>query len=231
MVSCMNMDTAPNRIKSCLQYLTLKEGDFFLNVGCGADRRAELYAVQQGCRTFAIDISCAKLPVNGGNRLMVNYLQGNALSLPFRNGTFSKIAMLEVLEHLPVGTEKLALSEIFRVLKKNGTFVISVPNKRFLAMILDPPFLTLSHRHYSRAELMRLVHDVGFCITSVYEYGGIKQASLMLVYYIFAALNRLFLVERLPELKVLNVFQKYIGEDYEFPKKRGCTIVFTCQKD
>ena len=46
-------------------------------------------------------------------------------SLPFKDNSFDIVVMAEVLEHLPYPT--ITLSEISRVLKKNGHFIGNVP--------------------------------------------------------------------------------------------------------
>jgi len=63
--------------------------------------------------------------------------------------------MLDVLEHIPAEDELKTLSEIRRViLSGSGRFAISVPNKTFLSILLDPAFLLISHRHYDAIDLL-----------------------------------------------------------------------------
>lgn len=52
----------------------------------------------------------------------INFVQGDAHKLPFRANTFSYVMAIETLEHLH--EPERALSEIYRVLKKDGTFII-----------------------------------------------------------------------------------------------------------
>ncbi len=51
---------------------------------------------------------------------------GKAQSLPFKDNTFDVVFMAEVIEHF-LDTQK-ALMEVRRVLKRNGTIIITTPN-------------------------------------------------------------------------------------------------------
>ncbi len=57
----------------------------------------------------------------------VNYMQGNALQLPFANETFDAVSILDVLEH--VDSYEIALSEAIRVLKKEGLLFFHTFNR------------------------------------------------------------------------------------------------------
>jgi len=52
-------------------------------------------------------------------------VQGNALRLPFGDGTFDRVIASEVLEHIPDDTG--AMAELARVLRPGGTMAVTVP--------------------------------------------------------------------------------------------------------
>ncbi len=54
-------------------------------------------------------------------------IQGSALYMPFENETFNAVILEEVIEH--ISDQKKLISEICRVLKKDGTIIFSTPNK------------------------------------------------------------------------------------------------------
>ena len=54
-----------------------------------------------------------------------------AESLPFEDGRFSAVVMLEVIEHIPVRQRSLAAQEIGRVLDKGGVLLLATPNRYF----------------------------------------------------------------------------------------------------
>jgi SAM-dependent methyltransferase len=51
--------------------------------------------------------------------------RGDALALPFPEGTFDRVIAAEVMEHIPADTA--ALAELVRVLRPGGTIAITVP--------------------------------------------------------------------------------------------------------
>lgn len=55
----------------------------------------------------------------------IKVVQADARRLPFQDSSFDLIVCLDVLEHIV--EDDLAASEIFRVLKPGGSFLISVP--------------------------------------------------------------------------------------------------------
>lgn len=59
-----------------------------------------------------------------------DFVQGDVTSLPFEDKRFDNVVAMEILEHVP-DSDKV-LSEINRVLKDGGTFVMSVPNETWL---------------------------------------------------------------------------------------------------
>jgi SAM-dependent methyltransferase len=77
-------------------------------------------------------------------------LCGDLARLPYRNETFDFISALDVLEH--IRDDELAISEISRILKKNGIVVITVPNRM--------EFYTKQDKiigHYRRYEINQIV--------------------------------------------------------------------------
>jgi len=60
------------------------------------------------------------------NNWKAKFIHGSAEKIPFKNNAFDLIIMLDTLEH--VIDRNRALSEINRVLKPDGTAIITVPN-------------------------------------------------------------------------------------------------------
>jgi ubiquinone/menaquinone biosynthesis C-methylase UbiE len=56
-----------------------------------------------------------------------------ASDLPFDNGTFSSVTILDVLEHIHEQTELLA--ELNRVLKNKGTLIVTVPGQHLFSSL------------------------------------------------------------------------------------------------
>ena len=110
--------------------LGLVDGERLLDLGCGAGRHA-YEALRRGARVVAYDMDTAEVKdtlaildaMDGpGTGSAVN---GDALNLPFADGTFDRIVAAEVLEHIPADTA--ALGELVRVLRPGGTLAVTVP--------------------------------------------------------------------------------------------------------
>lgn len=88
-----------------------------------------------------------KLEIGSGNKPKEGYLHfdirdiietdvvGDATKLPFKNESFSSIFSRFFLEHLPRSQAKIALSEMHRVLKKEGELEIIVPNLNYFCKL------------------------------------------------------------------------------------------------
>ncbi len=110
---------------------------------------------------------------------------GTVLSLPFRKGCFDFVYFMEVIEHLPAGTEHLALSEIYRIIKREGILILSTPNNYRFYGLLDPPKHLIGHRHYKLEQILKLVENAGFQNYSFFTSGGIWEIIGNLWYCFF----------------------------------------------
>jgi len=93
----------------------------------------------------------------------------DAHHLPFRPESFSKVMMYEVIEHLE--NPKQALSEIHRVLKKEGILELTTPNIMFIGnyfwWILNPKKTEIKDHIYAwrMSELRNLIELARLKIT------------------------------------------------------------------
>lgn len=111
------------------------EGERILDIGCGSGRHSWHVCKLDHCSLWAMDYDLESLQKNkymlaeierenGGDKKWA-VMQGNAMTLPFKDGMFDKIICSEVLEH--VLDDEQGLRELVRVLKDGGTMAASVP--------------------------------------------------------------------------------------------------------
>jgi SAM-dependent methyltransferase len=117
--------------------LGVENGDLVLDLGCGFGRHAYEFA-RRGASVVAVDYGfdeVAQVRATFGamseageidlDATRIGAVQGNALCLPFADGTFDRVLCSEVLEHIE--DDEGAMAELARVLKPGGTMAITVP--------------------------------------------------------------------------------------------------------
>ncbi len=107
-----------------------------IDVGCGAGRHA-FEAYRRGADVVAFDQDAAELQgvetiltamAEGGEApesAIATAVVGDALALPYADGTFDCVIASEILEHIP--EDETAIAELIRVLKPGGKLAVTVP--------------------------------------------------------------------------------------------------------
>lgn len=110
----------------------LKKKDIVLDIGC-ANGQQTIKAAKFVKKIIGIDVDLAELKkgmMESARKKIKNvkFLKSSAEEkLKFSQNSFDKVLFFDVLEHLE--NQDLTLSEIWRVLKKGGLLLLSVPNK------------------------------------------------------------------------------------------------------
>lgn len=155
--------------------LGLRPGERVLDVGCGGGRHAA-EARRLGAHAVALDSSDVDVKEAAGllDVVAVDWPSaragsgsgavGDALALPFSDGSFDRVIAAEVLEHLPA--DRPAMAECARVLRPGGTLAVTVPRwyPELICWALsdDLPSTDGGHvRIYRRSSLQARLVDAG----------------------------------------------------------------------
>lgn len=109
------------RIQTIKDLLSNSQGPFLI-VGCGSGKDLEAVAPDQ--KVFAFDLAYNAIKQIEAER--GNLFVADLLHIPFPSDFFPTVVCSEVLEHVP--NVRLAVREIYRVMKKNGVLIVSSPN-------------------------------------------------------------------------------------------------------
>ena len=89
-------------------------------------------------------------------------VRGSITALPFASESFDLVVSFDVLYHLWVGNDQVALKELARVLKPGGYLLMRVPAFEFLRGPHDRVVFT--RRRYTAGEVARLVRSAGLTV-------------------------------------------------------------------
>lgn len=153
------------------EVLQLKGNENVLDVGCGTGRVSISLAKKlRSGKVTGIDIFggvSGKSPETASRNAKaegvddrVNFRYGNALRIPFEDGTFDLVTMGSVLHELHNEKDKeTALHEVYRVLKPGGKFVtIEILRNKKLALSVLPFALVWKPKDY----WTQLIQRAGF---------------------------------------------------------------------
>lgn len=122
-------------IEHIQRYDSLKEvvrDKMILDAACGEGYGSYLMS-QTALRVTGLDIdsqSISHASEKYGNE-NVKFFVSTIDQMPFEDNTFDVVVSFETLEHVNFETQMLFMSEIKRVLKRDGILILSTPNKKY----------------------------------------------------------------------------------------------------
>lgn len=121
----------------CIKMANFPCNSKILDVGCGTgDFSLQIQRYVKNAHIFGMDILKDMLQ-NALNKVHINPIVGDAISLPFKSHTFDGITLGFVLRHIEI---KTFLKEAMRVLKKDGKVIIlelSFPKCSFIRLFFN----------------------------------------------------------------------------------------------
>lgn len=153
-----------------------------LEAGCGIGNWVVVFS-KFGYNVTGIEISKERLEIARKNckkyKVKARLIHGDIKKMPFKNESFDVIFCHGVVEHFP-DSEK-GVKELYRVLRKNGKALISVPNKItffeinkklqiLLGKILHKKVWASGYeRSFSKNQFKKILTDNGFKIRDFYK--------------------------------------------------------------
>jgi ubiquinone/menaquinone biosynthesis C-methylase UbiE len=129
-----------------------------LDIGCGAGNLLKsLREGNENAKFHGIDISPKLVEMAKSNNPEADIIVGDAENMTYKSDEFDSIFMSEALEHML--DHKKSISEAFRVLKKGGKFVVTVPNRDWLQYDFYKPFIDKNE--------FQPVQDHYFCVNEL----------------------------------------------------------------
>lgn len=152
-----------HRYALCREYV---EGKHILDVASGTGYGTYILS-GQAASTTGLDADQSAVNEAGKRYIAPNlrFVAGDCISMPFDDNSFDVVISNETIEHIH-GHDKF-ISEVKRVLRPNGLFIVSTPNKpvynrykapnKFHVSEMDiPEFQQLLNRHFNHIFMMGL---------------------------------------------------------------------------
>lgn len=187
------------RLRILLDFLELRDGDGVLDGGCGTGAHLVAMSRLRQLRLVGLDRDLERLRRAHQQGVPGLLVRADLADMPFAAGSFDKVLMTEVLEHL--GDDRPALREVLRVLRPGGVLALSVPHARF-PLAWDPiskvwgalggaplrngPLVGIWTNHerlYLPNELKAHLEEAGFVVEAVEEATHHSLAFMHLLLY------------------------------------------------
>ena len=145
----------------------------FLDIGCAMGKLLN-YMKHKGWETFGVEI-CKESAEYGIKNYGLNIFVGTLFDASFPDNYFDVVHLSHLIEHVP--DPKALLTEIHRIVKKNGHMILTTPNvDGWHARIVKNKWRSAIPEHVfllSKKTMTKLLDITGFKILKQESWGGI----------------------------------------------------------
>lgn len=173
------------RVSRAVELMDIRPGQRILDIACGRGEVPAL-AAARGAYAVGIDFSGASLRfagqlkaalrTNNSGAGAMELIQADATCLPFADGIFDRISMLDIVEHLTPSQLAMMMREVGRMLAPGGFAVVHTLPNRWVYDITFPLLSKFSSRfppdprgpvdrvvHINEQDLIGLAHTLKSC--------------------------------------------------------------------
>jgi ubiquinone/menaquinone biosynthesis C-methylase UbiE len=187
-------------VTTCMRLARLKPGARVADLGCGSGVFADLLA-KQGYQAVGLDLSPKLIALARTKYSGIEFLEGDVEHLPFANESLDGVLLSGLVHHLPDPAR--CASEVYRVLKRGGSFAAFDPNRMnpFMYLYRDrsSPFyssvgVTENERPVLAQQIAATFRQAGFSVGTDYlsdlSYRYVASSRLRWVLPVYNALDR-----------------------------------------
>ncbi|RDY23271.1 class I SAM-dependent methyltransferase [Romboutsia maritimum] len=163
-----------------------------LDAACGEGYGTNILS-KEASKVYGIDISKesiehAKKKYESKN---IEFTEASIEKLPFEDNSFDVIVSFETIEHVNINIQKKFLSEVKRVLKKDGIFLVSTPNKKVYSDIFKyknefhekefykEEYIKFLKEYFNYVELYSQYFEVSSNIENINSKLAIKESEFL----------------------------------------------------
>lgn len=169
------------RTKKVIELLKDLKGKRCLDTGCGDGKFTSALSSRA---KEVLGIDCSKRAIRFSKKLVpeATFLMADASQLCFKDEAFDVVTCMDVMEHLPKDKGERAIKEMYRVIKRKGILIFSVPSKNI-------PLEKKHYTHFNEADLSKMleisVNEIVFIGCGIYYPAINRFKDIPIIWRIF----------------------------------------------
>jgi SAM-dependent methyltransferase len=143
-----------------LSQCAIRRGGRWLDLGCGPGGNLVLPEPFAASLTVGVDVSPIALPIARQKKPRARLVRADLNNpLPFGDAVFDVVTVFNVLYHDWVTSEVAVITQIKRVLRPGGVFLLTEP--AFASLSREMDVAAMGHRRYRIADIVRMCEAAG----------------------------------------------------------------------